>query len=144
MCDGARGAMSRNARTESSSKTISAGISFRMILQKRQSGCVSVAMARLSRNALDPGSEGRQLALHPRVAPVEVVDPADERLALGDEPREDESGGRAKVGGGDGSALEAGGAADRGGVSLDGDVGPEADQLDGVEEAVLEDRLGDP
>src|SRR5512140_3986940 len=70
-----------------------------------------------------------------------MVDAADARFPPRDEGREHESRRRAEVRRRDGRALEWRRPANDRRAPLDAHVGAEADELDGVQEAILEDRL---
>src|SRR5438445_3224169 len=98
---GACGLMSSNTRTCRSSCTIFDGISLRAILQNRQSAMVLSPDLRSGPDPLDAGPQGLQLRLHPLVSPVDVVGAVDDRLALGREAGDDETGGGAQVAGHD-------------------------------------------
>ena len=77
------------------------------------------------------------------VAAVEMVDAVEDGFAVGDEGREDERGGGAKVRAHDGCGLQGAFAADCGRASGDGDVRAHADEFLHMHEAVFEDVFGD-
>src|SRR5678809_1048076 len=70
-------------------------------------------------DALDVRAKRRQLLLEALVAPVEVVDAVDHRVALRHQPGDDQAGRRAQVGGHHRGALQPLDAAHHGGVALD-------------------------
>src|SRR5580704_3718910 len=77
------------------------------------------------------------------VAPVEMIEAAEPRLAASAQARDDESGGRAHVGADHGRTLEPVDAANQGGSATDGDARAHPDEFVDVPEALLEDRLID-
>ena len=84
-----------------------------------------------------------ELRLHRLVAAIEVVDPVDDRLALGDQAGEHEAGRGAQVGRHDGRSRERGPAVHACVAAVEPDVGAHARQLGGMLEAVLEDGFAD-
>ena len=80
---------------------------------------------------------------HAVVAPVEMIEAAEPRLAAGAEARDDKRGGRADVGSDHGRSVKPVDAADEGGAAADGDARAHPDELVDVPEALLEDRLAD-
>ena len=84
-----------------------------------------------------------ELPHHAVVAPVEMIEAAEPRLAASAQARDDESGGRADVAADHGRPLQPLDAADQGGAAADGDARAHPDEFVDVAEALLEDRLVD-
>jgi hypothetical protein len=100
-------------------------------------------LTRSARAALDARAEPPELVLDPLVASIDVIDPIDDRRALGLQARENERRGRAQIGGHDLRSRELRHAAGNDRITLDRQICAEPLQLERVLEAVLEDRLGD-
>src|SRR3984893_18381590 len=96
-----------------------------------------------SRQARDVCPADGELAHHAVVAPVEMIEAAEPRLAASAEARDDKSGGRAYVAADHGRPLKPLDAADQGGSAADGDARAHPDQFVDMPEALLEDRLAD-
>src|SRR6185295_7964897 len=92
---------------------------------------------------LDARAEPPELVLDPLVASIDVIDPIDDRRALGLQARENERRGRAQIGGHDLRSRELRHSAGNDRITLDRQIRAEPLQLERVLEAVLEDRLGD-
>src|SRR5438034_4150081 len=71
----------------------------------------------------DARAAGRQLLLDPLIAAVEMIDAVDDRLAAGDETRDDQRYRSAQIGRHDRRAGQPGHAAYQGGGAVDIDVG---------------------
>eukprot|EP01022_Parablepharisma_sp_SALTPOND_P017907 TRINITY_DN290_c1_g1_i2.p1 TRINITY_DN290_c1_g1~~TRINITY_DN290_c1_g1_i2.p1 ORF type:complete len:1623 (-),score=570.02 TRINITY_DN290_c1_g1_i2:20056-24924(-) len=94
-------------------------------------------------DALDIGTDGRQLGFHAVIATVEVVDALHHRLALGSQAGDHQRGRRAQVGGHHRRADELVHAGDDGGIAFHVDGRAQAIQFLYMHVAVLEDGLGD-
>src|SRR5258706_15401376 len=101
----------------------------------------SVIMA-ASIYAMNARPELGEASLEPLVPTVEMVDALDERLAVGDQPRDHQARRSAQIGGHHGRAREPLDSVHPRRIALDLDLSPEAAKLLNVHEAVLENGLG--
>ena len=94
-------------------------------------------------DSLDVGPKGAQFDFHAVVATVEVVDAVDQRLAIGHEAGDHQTGRGTQVGGHDCRALQCRHTTHHRSVAGDLDIRPQTLQFQRMHEAILEDGLGD-
>ena len=91
----------------------------------------------------DTGPQIVQLVFQPVITPIQVVNPANERISLRGQRPQHQRGGGAQVRGHDGSGGELGNATDDGGAIVHFDVGAHPLELGAVHEALRENGVLD-
>src|SRR5579883_3677899 len=107
-----------------------------MTARSSSSSARSLSASVIAREPFDLGAARRQLLLEMLIAAIEVIDPVDDRLALGGEPGEHERHRGAEVGGHDRRAGEMPDAAHHRRGAMHIDVGAHAAKLRHMHEAV--------
>src|SRR5690625_4260215 len=96
-----------------------------------------------ARNPLDLGPAGAELLLHPLITAIQMVDAADNGLALGCQPRKDQADRGAEIRRHHRRSPQARDALDHRRAAMDLDIRPHAGQFRHMHETVLEDVLMD-